>query len=246
MDKKGEHLGKYVRRVHEKSNQLARDLLAENEKLRSAAAGLESEKMRLEERTRSLEAELSYHRKEQERLNRRLAEIEAENRRFSERYLEIEQQSANLANLYVASYRLHGTLNREEVLSVIQEIIINMVGSEELGVFEVNPERSVLSLVSSHGVEAGLYDTVPIGSGVIGRVALTGEAYLPTKVNGFRKLASEENLTACIPLKIDGIVTGAIAVFSLLQQKKGLDALDHELFDLLATHAATALYCTRN
>lgn len=246
MNKKGEHFGKYVRRVHEESSQLARDLLAENERLRSMAAGLESEKARLEKRLRSLEAELGYHQKEQERLNQRVAEIEAENRRFAARYFEVEQQTANLANLYVASYRLHGTLSREEVLSVIQEIIINMIGSEELGVFEVNTERSELSLILCHGLEPGLYQRVPLGMGVIGRVALTGVAYLSTCENGVRELPREDSLTACIPLKIDGSVTGAIAVFRLLQQKNGLDALDHELFDLLATHAATALYCTRH
>ena len=35
-----------------------------------------------------------------------------------------------------------------------------------------------------------------------------------------------------------------MAIFRLLPQKTGLVALDHELFDLLATHAARALYCT--
>lgn len=246
MSKKSEQVGKYVRDVHENSRRLTRDLLSENERLRAIAAGLESEKVRLEERARGLETELSCYRKEQERLHQRLGEIEAENRRFSERYFEVEQQSANLANLYVASYRLHGTLDREEVLSVIQEIIINMVGSEELGVFEVNTDRSALSLISCYGVQPDLYRTVPIGSGVIGRVAETGETYLSTRQNGFRKLPQETDLTACVALKIDRNVTGAIAVFRLLQQKKGLDALDHELFDLLATHAATALYCARN
>jgi hypothetical protein len=40
-------------------------------------------------------------------------------------------------------------------------------------------------------------------------------------------------------------VTGAIALFRLLPQKPALEDVDHELFELLATHAATALYCTR-
>jgi GAF domain-containing protein len=40
-------------------------------------------------------------------------------------------------------------------------------------------------------------------------------------------------------------VTGAIAIFRLLPQKVGLEEVDRELFELLATHAATALYCTQ-
>ncbi len=54
----------------------------------------------------------------------------------------------------------------------------------------------------------------------------------------------EKDLTACIPLKVDGKVTGALALFRLLPQKQGFEAVDHELFDLLATHAATALHAS--
>ena len=49
---------------------------------------------------------------------------------------------------------------------------------------------------------------------------------------------------ACIPLKLDGRITGLIVIHRLLGHKIALDALDHELFSLLGTHAATALYCT--
>ena len=35
---------------------------------------------------------------------------------------------------------------------------------------------------------------------------------------------------------------GAIVIFRLLSHKPRFEALDHELFGLLATHAATALY----
>ena len=37
---------------------------------------------------------------------------------------------------------------------------------------------------------------------------------------------------------------GAIAIYSLLQQKVGFSALDHELFTLLAGHAATAIFAS--
>ncbi|HEU4387728.1 MAG TPA: GAF domain-containing protein, partial [Blastocatellia bacterium] len=225
-----------------KSKQLAQELLSQNERLRSVAAALESENLMLRQQSDLLRQQLEHKREEHSRLEARLSEIETENRRFSERYVEVEQQSANLANLYVASYRLHGTLDRKEVLEIIQEIIINMIGSEELGVFELS--GSDLSLVSHFGIEPRQYEQVPLGSGVIGRVAMTGQMYL---ANGEGRTASgtnEPELTACIPLRVDGKVIGAIAIFRLLEQKHGLDSLDHEMFDLLATHAATALYCT--
>ena len=56
--------------------------------------------------------------------------IKAETKAYSSRYAEVEQQNSNLANLYVASYRLHGTLDREEVIAAIQEIIANLGNSK--------------------------------------------------------------------------------------------------------------------
>jgi GAF domain-containing protein len=60
-----------------------------------------------------------------------------------------------------------------------------------------------------------------------------------------KAVEKKSGLTACIPLVLDGHVIGAIAVFRLLDQKESkLAPLDFELFDLLATHAASALYCS--
>ena len=48
-----------------------------------------------------------------------------------------------------------------------------------------------------------------------------------------------------IPLRVLDMPVGAIAVHKLLQQKSGFSALDHELFTLLAGHAATAIFASR-
>ena len=204
------------------------ELLQENERLRALTA--------------SLEKELKHFKCEHERDRKRLAEIETQNRRFSEQYVEVEQQNAGLANLYVASFRLHSTLDRQEILATIQEIIINLIGSEELAIFEMDRASSALSLVASFGIEPERYQTVRLGTGIIGGVALTGQMYLSDGQSGCAASTEEAGLTACIPLKLDGKVVGTIAVFRLLQQKAGLEAIDHELFDLLAAQAGTALF----
>ena len=177
-------------------------------------------------------------------LNTTRAEMESRNRDFAERYLEVEQQNTNLANLYVASYQLNGTLDRERVVAAIQEIVINLIGSEEVGIWELDEELSALWLTGSFGINAREWAGVPLGSGVVGTVAGTGERFVisETLVKPFGR---EEHLTACIPLKLDDKVVGVIAIFRLLQQKQALEPVDFELFDLLGSHAASALYCTR-
>jgi len=183
---------------------------------------------------------------ENRRLHELLSEIQEESRRASERYVEVEQQNTNLANLYVASYQLHGTLDRGRVLASIQEIIINLIGSEELAIWELDDEREALTLAASFGVDEARWHTIALDSeaGVIGLVTVTGERFIAGQ-SPLQPTAHEAGLTACIPLKLDDRVIGAIGIFSLLAQKEALQPVDFEMFDLLASHAATALYCTR-
>ncbi len=242
MKKDGDHESTYVRKVQEDTKRYVQSLLDENKTLRSLLARMESEKLRLEEQVLVARQQMDVHRRLELRLQQQVAEMEVNNERFAERSADIEQQNSNLANLYVASYRLHGTLDREQVLEVIQEILINLVGSEEIAIFEVDSERLELSLAASCGVDVERFSGIPLGSGVIGGVAQTGEPYFKGQSGNGDGSSPEDDLTACIALKVDGTVMGAIAVFRLLQQKAGLESVDHELFDLLATHAATALY----
>jgi GAF domain-containing protein len=265
----------YVRKVREGTQKYARDLMAENDRLRMLIAALESDRVRLAERARSVESvlqevdllrgavsvlereklgvqtqlfaaceELESHRQERARLEQQVAEVEKESRRFAEQYVQVEAQNTNLANLYVASYRLYGTLDRREVLGAIEEIVVNLIGSEELGVYELEPGEGTLRLVASFGIDPTVHDRIPVGEGRIGRVAATGEADIGDGGTTEAR-AQETDLTACVPLKLDGRVVGALALFRLLPQKNGFESLDHELFGLLGTHAATALYCTR-
>jgi GAF domain-containing protein len=177
-------------------------------------------------------------------LNTTRAELESRNRDFAERYLEVEQQNTNLANLYVASYQLNGTLDRERVVAAIQEIVINLIGSEEVGIWELDEDLSALWLVGSFGINEREWAGVPLGSGVIGTVASTGERFVISEML-VQPSGREEHLTACIPLKLDDKVVGAIGIFRLLEQKPALESVDFELFDLLGSHAASALFCTR-
>jgi hypothetical protein len=245
MEKDQGHETTYIQKVQGETQRFIQTLMTDNERLRALIATLGSENLRMKEDLSQVQQALESHEKEKERLQKELASVAAENRRFSEQYVEVDRQNSNLANLYVAGYRLHGTLNRDEVLAVILEIIINMIGSEELGVFEVEPEGKGLTLLASFGIDEALYQSLSFDSGIIGEVASGGNPYFANKEEKRDfKFPGESDLTACIPLKVDGKVTGAIAVFRLLGHKSGLEEIDRELFDLLATQAAMALHAT--
>ena len=231
----------YILKVTEIARQYAKELLEENLNLRTKAAVLTKENTQLSAQLATLQKELEVREVEEERLKRSVIEAEQESAQFSDRYLEVERQSANLANLYVASYRLHGSVDLEEVLTAIQEIVANLIGSEELAVFDVDHEQEKLSLMFSHGIDAEHYRSMGFGDGQIGRTARTGLTYI-ADADGAPG-ADEANLSACVPLKLDGEVNWLIALFRLLPQKEGFEEMDRELFDLLGNQSATALYC---
>jgi GAF domain-containing protein len=166
---------------------------------------------------------------------------------ISSRYHEIERQNNDLANLYVASYRLHESLSREEIIGVIQEIVINLIGSEELAIFErANDE---LDLIASHGIDLEQLRSTMLGSKGVGSVRDvaagvmdSGACYVASPE---QRAQSESNLSACVPLVLNGESIGAIAVFRLLAHKPEFEPLDLELFDLLASHAAVALHYSK-
>src|SRR5216684_2642068 len=227
--------GAYVDKIREDTGRYMRQLLQEHENLRLSFAQIENENMRLKEEAARLRQELDSRGREEEALHKKLEDVGHETQDYMRRFAELESSNTNLANLYVASYQLHGTLNRQAVLDAIVEIIVNLVGSEQFGVFEGN--ASSLALTCSVGVDDLTIHRMRERDAQLWDAALAGRAYI-------RGEESTEGMVACIPLKLDNDVTGVIAIFALLPHKPGLEPLDHELFDLLATHAATALYCT--
>jgi nitrate/nitrite-specific signal transduction histidine kinase len=168
--------------------------------------------------------------RENERLRQ---ELERSHRTFEDRFADIEHQNANLASLYAASYQLHATVEREQVLAAIQEIVINLIGSEELAIVAVE-KGGALRPLAQFGLTSAKLETLRSDGGVIGAALVAGRPVVGQ---------STDEMTACIPLMVGGRPFAAVAIYRLLPQKPALQALDLELFDLLATHAANALYC---
>lgn len=182
---------------------------------------------------------------ERDSIRQQLASVESENHQFASRYVEIEEENNNLANLYVASYQLHATLDPGEVVKAILEITINLIGAEIFCVYLHDPGAGVLEAVAAEGAPVSHFPKVELGSGFVGRSMVDGEvASRPVDDGACGPVQGGEPVVS-IPLRVDERPVGAIAIYSLLQQKDEFSALDHELFTLLAGHAATALFASR-
>ena len=159
--------------------------------------------------------------------------------------VDIELENNNLANLYVASYQLHSTLDFNESLKIILEIVMNLIGAEEFSITMLDEKTNELSIVAQEGMGPEARASIKLGEGIIGKAAKSGEAYYregdPTNLKG----VDYTHPLVCIPLKIKEHVIGVIAIYKLLVQKQAFSNVDYELFSMLAGHAATAIFSSK-
>jgi hypothetical protein len=231
-----------------KGADFTKELLRDNERLRrhlvtledrqtsAAQSDTEWAKLRAEllGRIQSLE-------EEKQDVLERLRTVEEENRQFASRYLEVEEENNNLANLYISSFQLHSTLNLAEVLKIIVEIVINLIGAERFAIYIADERTGALQPVACEGDSLASFPTARVGEGIVGEAVASGETYCadPSGTPDARRPI------VCIPLRLEDRPIGAIAIYALLQQKEGFTPLDHELFTLLGGHAATGIFAAQ-
>lgn len=234
--------------IFKKGADFTQDLLKENERLRFRLVeledvlknssqdepGVDSQQMRL----KIVELE----REKQEILDR-IRQVEEENVDFANRYVDIETENNMLANLYIASYQLHSTLDFREVLQIITEIVINLIGAEEFGIMLLDEKTNKLTAVACEGLELGDFPTIALGEGVIGTTAKAGDNYFIDDMEGYER--DLQHPVVCISLKIKEHVIGVIVLYKLFEQKNRFADVDYELFTLLAGHAATAIFSSK-
>lgn len=232
--------------IFRKGEEFTKNLLKENEKLRFRIAQMEDAVQHAagEEKVRTYEDRIKKLEEEIVAVKERYEKVEEENKDFAAKYVEVEEINNALANLYVASYQLHSTLDFDEVLRIIKEIVINLIGAEIFAILLMDEKANDIVPVAAEGVELDVVPRVKLGAGIIGSVAKEGESYFAADLHEAGNVEKGMPLV-CISLKIKEHVIGVIAIFSLLMQKEGFNNVDYELFNLLAGHAATAIFSAR-
>jgi transcriptional regulator with GAF, ATPase, and Fis domain len=235
--------------IFRKGEKFTHELLKENETLRYKIVQLEG-RTRFTDRSsstqlNSLEERIRLLEEENRTLLDRYREVEKENKGFANRYVEVEAENNNLANLYVASYQLHSTLDFNESLKIILEIVMNLIGAEAFTIMLLDEKLNELAIVAQEGIGPQPQAAIRLGHGIIGTTAKTGDAYYRKGDPADVADVNYANPLVCIPLKIKEHVIGTIVIYKLLIQKSELADVDYELFSMLAGHAATALFSSK-
>jgi hypothetical protein len=239
----------FIETFFKRGAEFTEELMRENEKLRYRVVQLEEERRLVAEGAdkahphagalRELVARIEHLEHEREALLSRFAGVEKESRDFSDRYHDIERENNNLANLYVASFQLHSTLDLREVTQIILEILLNFVGAKTFAIQLLDEEHKRLRTLAAEGVDRGRVPEGPSIDGRVGQVIGSGESWFDH--SRLRVRADLDRPMIIVPLKIRDRVVGIVIVWDLLAQKTALADVDYELFNLLAAHAASAL-----
>jgi len=199
-----------------KSQAFAESLLQENDQLRLKLAAAE-------ERLGAAETE-------RDGLRRRISDVQLDTASNTRRFQVIDEELNNLANLHVATWQVHSTLVLREVIGILVEICVNLVGANEVVVYVVDEKRGVLVPAlerATHGAEE-----ITLGKGPIGELVASGE--VTARFDG--------DPPVVIPLRLHDRTVGAVVIRTWLLQKRELTTLDGELFAVIRDQGATALY----
>ena len=154
---------------------------------------------------------------------------------------QLQREHFLLQRLNAASARLIQAVEQSQVLEAISEIIGNLIGSEEVAIFQYRATDQTFSLAWSVGVEEEILRQFALGAGQMGRAAHEGASQFRDRRPAAPLLPCEKNLTACVVLKLDREVIAVIAILRLLPQKGGLEWADFELLKFLETYGAVAI-----
>ncbi|MEJ2201476.1 MAG: GAF domain-containing protein [Desulfuromonadaceae bacterium] len=179
-------------------------------------------------------------RAENESLRRRIEELERENQDFANRIVTSEEMNNNMTNLYIAASRLHSVLKRSQVVEIINEVVINLIGAEKFVLALHDKQSQSYAFEAGEGLSPEEFPPVCPGSGLLGRIVANGEHFFQQGpvTEGSDDL---QQPLAAIPLTYQNTCIGLLAIYRLFTQKEKFAEVDFQLFRMMAEHAAIAL-----
>jgi nitrate/nitrite-specific signal transduction histidine kinase len=151
--------------------------------------------------------------------------------------VQTERQAAQLANLYVATYQLHASLDPEEIHSAITDIAINLLGAQRFRVLLRSESGRMIVALAGDPQKKGNTGTVEYAGGDELVDACLGDRVL--------RFGSTPDALVVVPLSSHGELVGVLAIDALFPQKANISPDDRELLDLVGAHAASALLAAR-
>jgi hypothetical protein len=152
-----------------------------------------------------------------------------------------EQPSSVWERSYAAAERLKMAVREHDAAQAILEIGSNLMGCEEMAVLELH-EPARLSIVASVGITAAHEQALTSDAGAIASAIESGQVTMVIADAPGTQMCSELGIIAFVPVWHDRRPRGAIVLYRLLPQRRGLDPADRELLKLFSVFAGPMLF----
>jgi GAF domain-containing protein len=151
--------------------------------------------------------------------------------------------SMNDLRLGAARKRLAESRDEEDAIEGLREIVANLLGSEEIGLFKVARTTSTFQICWSFGIDLENYDLLrALGDAGLQRV-MRGECHVDLVAGDRSSIMAQAQ--AFVPIRVANQTIAILAILRLLPQKIAFDGSDMELFKLLSNEAAKPLFGPR-
>lgn len=146
--------------------------------------------------------------------------------------------SMNELRLEAARKRLAESLDEEDAIEGLREIVANLLGCEEIGLFKVAPDGKTFSVCWSFGADLENYDLFRALGNAGRQQVMRGQCHVAAEDRASGMAMGQ----AFVPIRLANQTVGILAILRLLPQKAAFDAHDMELFKLLSDEAAAPLF----
>lgn len=174
-------------------------------------------------------------------LERQVEDADRDRVELTEQLIEADQQAGKLVSLYVATYQLHVSLDPTEVQSAIAEIARDLLGAEAFVLLIKDETDGSCDVALTQGDEL-------LGDLFSDDQYTGGDPMVDaTLEDGILRLDREpgSGVLATVPLRVEDAIVGALVIIKTLDHKVTPLSDDRDILDLLAAHAASALFAAR-
>ena len=177
-------------------------------------------------------------------LERQLEAAQDDQEELTSQLVEAENLAGKLMSLYVATYQLHVSLDPVEVQNAIAEIAKDLLGASSFALLIKDDVEGGCEIAFAHGMGA---ESRFQGSHYAGGDAMV-DATLEDGVLRMESDRGNDRATealAAVPLRVEEAIVGALVIREVLAHKSTPLSEDRDILDLLAAHAASALFAAR-
>ena len=173
-------------------------------------------------------------------LERRLEAAQDDQEELTSQLVEAENLAGKLMSLYVATYQLHVSLDPVEVQNAIAEIARDLLGASSFALLIKDDVEGGCEVALAQGVDPGHRFAGPRydgGDPLVDATLRDGVLRLEAPGAGA--------VLAAVPLRVEDAIVGALVILDVLAHKTTPLSEDRDILDLLAAHAASALFAAR-